>query len=809
MLLGSPDRIKMPRQKHAFPHMEATKAQYGMQVLHTAGSIGCGYHHQESFDLTRVNGGKNVMFRNGLALSVRNTRALENNSVNFAEESTFSTSAIKYLHRRASILTMAGPRRKYLAASKRRVDEEGEDEEGPMVAGIDNDSMSEASAISDADDDADAEGSEISDVEVHQAAEQPTKAAVNGRSKPQPDARYPVKAAAPKSSFAVMTNDTAAMMNGLQLGEDMDDAEEIQFDDLAREGHAPAVASEPGPAPSLTPVTSPASNLTDKRRQEHEEYKKRRDADPSFVPNRGGFFMHDSRSVAQGRNGFRPFGNVRGKGRGRGTFAGPQPMASQASQASGLTGAPWAHDLHETVTQWESDSIATKNAHSTQHVPVVPSTSSVQGPPPPNRSFSRTTRIGKVQIRVSLSGMAEPIVISGIPVNQHTRLPHHRPPLRRDKPVRVSIPDMQVRYIFPSTDRSFIFIPRALRPNQQGFGRTRARGSFNIGYGPLSSRRTSVYAGSGYSPSVALSRRSSLAREMATEGVISPSVSTLPRPHNMAAELGKPVVRLPPAAQQAPGIVAQGIENIRGIPIVNLPAYPLPENPTYRENRPAPLPMHQPKPQKTVSVTDIESPATFAFNPPQQHDQQPFHQQVPTQVMNQVYQQEPSLYPHSRHPSHPSQASGGSPHPQLSERAAHAQPFQPYAYQQPPPFLPQPYPPTLFYYPTSDQLHAAGPSVMAPAFVPGQPYPFSVPVAPTPLATEATAQPGTVAHESNGMVYYYDSSQLNGGVEGSTSYAGPDYAMAPAGGVVGIGGMMTPPIQFYPQPSPAVYYPPQ
>ncbi|KAL9640959.1 MAG: hypothetical protein Q9204_000469 [Flavoplaca sp. TL-2023a] len=723
---------------------------------------------------------------------------------------------------------MAGPRRKHLAASKRRVDEEGEDEEGSTGAGLDDDSMSEASAVSDADDDADAEGSEISDVDIPQPSKLPIKAAVNGLATSQPDTQRPEMEAAPKSSFAGMTNDTAAMMNGLQLGQDVDDAEEIQFDDMASGGMInTTVASGPRSAPSLAPITSPSSNITDKRRQEHEEYKKRRDADPSFVPNRGGFFMHDSRSAAQGRNGFRPFGNGRGKGRGRGTFTAPQSMpryghpisaplsdlqltlSSQSSQISGLTDAPWTHDLHDTVTQREPDPIATKNANSASDMPAVPFTSSVPGPPPPNRSFSRTTRLGKVQIRVFLSGMAEPIIISGIPVNQHTRLPHHRPPLRRDKPVRVSIPNMQVRYIFPSTDRSFIFIPRALRPNQQGFGRIRARGSFSIGYGPLSSRRTSIYAGSGYSPSVAPSRRSSLAREMAPEGVLSPSASTLPRPHNVAAEFGKPVVRLPPAAHQAPGLAAQGMENLQGVSIVNLPAYPMPENPTYRENRPAPLPMHQPKPQKTVSVTDIESPATLAFNPPQQQDQQPFHQQVPTQVMNQAYQQEPSLYPHSRHPSHPSQASGGSPHSQLPERAAQAPPFQPYAYQQPPSFFPQPYPPTLFYYPTSDQLHSGGPSVMAPAFVPGQPYPFSMPMAPAPMTTDATAQAGTVAHESNGMVYYYDSSQLNGGGDGSTSYAGPEYATAPAGGVVGIGGMMTPPIQFYPQPSPAVYYPPQ
>lgn len=100
---------------------------------------------------------------------------------------------------------------------------------------------------------------------------------------------------------------------------------------------------------------------------------------------------------------------------------------------------------------------------------------------------------------------------------------------------------------------------------------------------------------------------------------------------------------------------------------------------------------------------------------------------------------------------------------------------------------------------------------MAPAFIPGQPYPYALPLAPAPApaSTEATSQPGTVAHESNGMVYYYDSSQLNAGGEGQSSYTAADYTMPQAGGVVGMGGMMTPPMQYYPQPSPAVYYPPQ
>lgn len=99
-------------------------------------------------------------------------------------------------------------------------------------------------------------------------------------------------------------------------------------------------------------------------------------------------------------------------------------------------------------------------------------------------------------------------------------------------------------------------------------------------------------------------------------------------------------------------------------------------------------------------------------------------------------------------------------------------------------------------------MQAAAPSVMAPAFIPGQPYPFAMPLAPGPApapappATEPTTQAGTVAHESNGMVYYYDSSQLNSSGDGHAAYTSTAYAM-------------TPPLQYYPQPSPAVYYPAQ
>ncbi|KAL8763045.1 MAG: hypothetical protein Q9184_001072 [Pyrenodesmia sp. 2 TL-2023] len=629
---------------------------------------------------------------------------------------------------------MVAPRTKRLAASRRRVDEEGEDEEGSVAAGIDDDSMSETSAISDADEDADAEGSDVSDSDARQSPSLSVKPVVNGQQIAALEERQ-LAATAPKTPFAAQSSDTVAMMNGLTIDENTEEAEEIHFDDLTSASQAHAN----GPAPTkVVAVIPPTSNVGEKRRQEHEEYKRRRDADPAFVPNRGGFFMHDHRSMAPGQNGFRPFG--KGRGRGRGAFGGPSSISSQPSPAAGPADVPWAHDLHETVAQTENNPTAIQNP-------------------------------------------AQPVVFQDYQDRQST---HSIASSSSTAPAR-------------QTHRSFIFIPRALRPNQQGFGRARARGSFSVGYGPLSSRRTSAYAGSAYSPSIAQSRRSSLARETAAEGIVSPSGLSLSRP----AEFSKPVVRLPPAGQPASVVGGQDTGYVQAVPTVSLPqvpAYPLPENPTYRENRPVPIPMHQPKPQKQVSVNDIESPATFSFNPPPQQDQQPFHQQMPAQVGSQAYQHDPALYPHSRHPSHPSQASGGTPSSQIPERAAHAHPFQPYGYQQPLPFYPQQYAPTLYYYPSGDPMQATGSSVMAPAFIPGQPYPFAIPLAPgpapAPQATESTNQAGTVAHESNGMVYYYDSSQLNTSGDGHPAYTSTAYAM-------------TPPLQYYPQPSPAIYYPAQ
>ena len=212
---------------------------------------------------------------------------------------------------------MGAPRRKNLIASRRRLDDD-EDEEGSVAAGVEEDSSSEGSAISDADDDADAEGSDVSDTATSKRSPAKRRTVVekhtdnaNGKVEGPP-------VGTKKPTFDAATADTEAMMNGLRISDRIEGAEEVHFDDLGRQPDIPQERSSPSQDP---PVSDRTESLIERRRREHEEYKKKRDADPAFVPNRGGFFMHDHRSSAPGQNGFRPSG--RGRGRGRGGMNGP------------------------------------------------------------------------------------------------------------------------------------------------------------------------------------------------------------------------------------------------------------------------------------------------------------------------------------------------------------------------------------------------------------------------------------------------------------------------------------------------------
>ncbi|KAI0002754.1 CASC3/Barentsz eIF4AIII binding-domain-containing protein [Xylariaceae sp. FL0662B] len=718
---------------------------------------------------------------------------------------------------------MATPaRRRKLIGHRRRVEDEGEDDAGPDQLDVDDDSLTDGSMASEDPDPDPADDSDTSNVDetspTTPAAPKLPGQAANGNG----DAKKALTKSSDNAATTELTrssqntvSDTAFMLNQLSISDHAAPVEELNFDEVVE---SPSKAAAPIVVSSTSATANPDYSQGvpfDRRRKEHEEYRRKRAENPAFVPNRGAFFMHDHRHAGPSANGFRPFGRP-ARGRGRGGIGGPfAPTNHQLyTPADPTTNGPWVHDMHETVTQPmhvrqpRSSFVDDGPPNGNGFIPTCPSSST-----PINRTMATEKHVCNVQIRVFIPNMVEPVVFSGIQVRQYTKLPDHRPPLRRDKPVRISLPNLPPRYIFPATDRSFIFIPRAMRPNQ------RLRGKPRSGLGSIGgfSRRTSVlggsvYGGSAYTPSVAMSRRSSVAPDMGRDFLVSPTGSTMSRPP-LPYDAPRPVVRLPPQGrtdQQVPSVDGTTAENFPGAvqPTINdLPppqVHPLPQKPAFQENRPVPIPMHQPRPQKTVSVADIESPEMHNY--PSQPYQQAFHQQVPVQVSNGLSQES-----HVRHPSYPSQHSTGTPLPQIPEGAIHAAPFQPNQFTQQNYY--QPYqmmqPQQGYYYPVAPYPSTMAPSASAPTFVPGAQQ-------GQPQGETSTSQPNAqnppnsnlVAQEVNGMVYYYDASQLP-----PVTY--PPYS-APQGypmpsGVVGMNGMITPSPDgyYYPPPGPGVVYYPQ
>ncbi|KAK3377903.1 CASC3/Barentsz eIF4AIII binding-domain-containing protein [Podospora didyma] len=740
-------------------------------------------------------------------------------------------------------MAAAAPRRRKIIGHRRRVEDEGEEEGGPEALDLDDDSMTDGSVASGENDAAD--DSDTSNVdEASPTSPNAPKSLGNGAAKPG-FRRQPADPAATKKSQPVVA-EAETMLTRLSLADKDDTAQEINFVDVEQE-QPPATETTPVIVGSSTSRQQSRLPPQEVKRREHEEYRRKRDEDPTFVPNRGAFFLHDHRHAGPAANGFRPFPRGARGGRGRGAFGGgPFAPINQLHHVSDpTTNGQWHHDMHEVVTE------PMPHHRPARHLPDR------EGPPNGNgvihtaagskttidRNMSAEKQLGTITVRVYIpSLMGAPKSFPNMPLRQYTKLPDHRPPLRRDKPVRISIPHhsppIMPRYIFPATDRSFIFIPRAMRPNQQ---RVRGKGLRSSVLGSIGgfSRRTSVfggsifgssmYGGSTYSPSIAMSRRSSIAPEIGRELLLSPTGSTFSRPP-LPADNARPIVRLPPPVIQPRVMVppmpmpmvsqsqfqdaaerAAAESSINDFPQPQ--THPLPQKPTFQENQPVNIPMHQPRPQKTVSVENIESPVQQqqAMNTPAPY-QQPFHQQVPPQVSNGYVQDS-----HARHLSYPSRISTGTPLSQIPERAIHAAPFQPNTYPQPG-FYNQPYPMLQaqpqqgFYYPPPFAANIA-PNASAPAFVPGgqqgQPMSYNPSgqgeVLGNQTNTQTVSSQGLVAQEMNGMVYYYDPAQL-------PAMAGfPPYPAAQpyATGMVNVGGMMSPSPDtfYYQQPAqPMVYY---
>jgi hypothetical protein len=215
---------------------------------------------------------------------------------------------------------MASGRRRNLLRSRRRVEEDGEDD-GAFQDPAD-DSPSE-SVPSDGDNDVDADGedsdlSEVDTPDAHPNGNGKGEVKVNGA---MPNGKTTEKGLKSKDANFVTIKDTEAMMNGLHISDEAATVEPVDFE------HDPNVSNGSVKEPSAPNPSADAKSQTpaERRKREHEEYKKKRDADPAFIPNRGAFFMHDHRSAAPGQNGFRPFG--RGRGRGRGMVGGPYAPA--------------------------------------------------------------------------------------------------------------------------------------------------------------------------------------------------------------------------------------------------------------------------------------------------------------------------------------------------------------------------------------------------------------------------------------------------------------------------------------------------
>lgn len=308
-----------------------------------------------------------------------------------------------------------------------------------------------------------------------------------------------------------------------------------------------------------------------------------------------------------------------------------------------------------------------------------------------------------------------------------------------------------------------------MRPNQQVYTRGRGRGSFQ------GSRRPS-FMGSAYTPSVAMSRRSSLGG-VGSNGLVTPTEGVIPR-GPMAQTFNRPIVRMPGPVNQAQQITMpgypMGLE--QGLP-----------GPMILHSPPVALPMHQPRPQKTVSVAGIESPA---FKAPQQQHEQPFHQQMPPGV---------SLADASASSHGPAQSSHAmnTPLSHIPEGAVYAQPFQPYPVYAQGGYYGPAYAggPMVFHAPADPYGMGMGGPVMPQQFTHGSQN-FVVPT----QGNERGTQAGPMAHESNGMVYYYDPTQFQ--ADGSHV---PQFPMAVGGGMVGV---PAPGPYFYPAVPGGMYYNP-
>lgn len=218
---------------------------------------------------------------------------------------------------------MAAPRKKTLLASRRRRQDDGEEEES-VLGDFEDDSLSEGSAVSNGDDEAEGEGSDSSGDEHDPAKErlETTKRATR-RQHQERDPVVSIESTSKSNGAFRASADTEAMLHGLGRAETSQEAEAIHHDDLGTSNDA--VALQPDAemmAPNAAPNGPRHETPAQRSRREHQEYIRQRNANPAFVPTRGGFFLHDDRNSTSVVPGSRPFARGRGRGHGAPVYAG-------------------------------------------------------------------------------------------------------------------------------------------------------------------------------------------------------------------------------------------------------------------------------------------------------------------------------------------------------------------------------------------------------------------------------------------------------------------------------------------------------
>ena len=204
---------------------------------------------------------------------------------------------------------MAPSRRKDVISSRRRRrDDEGE-EEGSQAGDVEDVSLSEGSGSSNGD--AEGDASEFSDddsIKIETAPPAPED------KPPQTEAlKHP--AAQPPTQSHDLAVETTSMLSRSKIDGNEQGTQGMPAGEASKE----ATGTEEIMTTKVNSNGAPRETYAERNRREHEAYLRERKENPAFVPNRGGFFLHDNR-IGSAANGFRP--PVRGRGRGRGGFPG-------------------------------------------------------------------------------------------------------------------------------------------------------------------------------------------------------------------------------------------------------------------------------------------------------------------------------------------------------------------------------------------------------------------------------------------------------------------------------------------------------